>query len=300
MGLTKRIKGRYAMEKIKIGCVISTYNNPEWLEKALWGYMMQTRPADEIIIADDGSDDETRKLIEQYTGSLPLRHVWHEDKGFRKTKILNEALKAATADYLIFTDQDCIPRRDFVATHLRYACKGFFLSGGCFRLPMSISSEITRSDIAGGRPFRLSWLRARGLKYSFKCTKLTCRSFFASFMNAVTPARATWNGMNSSGWRSDLLVANGFDERMQYGGEDRELGERLCNAGIRSRQIRYSAVVLHLDHSRPYVNREAWQRNDAIRQTTRKERLTRTAYGIEQGSDAYCARPQNEREAGSE
>ena len=99
------------MNNIKTGVVISTYNNPEWLEKTLWGYMAQERKADEIVIADDGSREDTRRLIERYKEFLPIKHVWHEDDGFRKTKILNEALKVATADYLIFTDQDCVPRR---------------------------------------------------------------------------------------------------------------------------------------------------------------------------------------------
>ena len=64
-----------------IGVIISTYNNPRWLEKTLWGYMAQTRKADEIIIADDGSKDDTRQLIERYSQFLPIKYVWHEDKG---------------------------------------------------------------------------------------------------------------------------------------------------------------------------------------------------------------------------
>ena len=140
------------------GVVISTYNNPEWLEKTLLGYMSQSCKADEIIIADDGSTDDTRKLIERYSTHLPIIHVWHEDNGFRKTEILNKAISAATADYLIFTDQDCIPRRDFIETHRRYAREGYFLSGGYFKLPMDISRDITPDDIASGRAFDLKWL----------------------------------------------------------------------------------------------------------------------------------------------
>jgi len=268
------------MDNIKVGVVISTYNNPEWLEKTLWGYMEQTRKADEIVIADDGSRPDTGLLIKRYSSYLPLRHVWHEDKGFRKTKILNEALKTVTADYLIFTDQDCIPRRDFIETHLRHARPGYFLSGGYFRLSMPVSRAITRDDIRRGLPFSIAWLREHGMRLSFKCTKLINSRLFPAFMNAVTPTKATWNGMNSSGWRKDIMAANGFDERMQYGGEDRELGERLHNAGIRSRQIRYSAIVVHLDHNRPYVNDEAWRRNNEIRRITRRNRLTRTEFGL--------------------
>lgn len=263
-----------------IGVIISTYNNPAWLEKTLWSYMAQRRKADEIIIADDGSHDDTRQMIERYQTVLPLRHVWHEDKGFRKTKILNEALRVATADYLIFTDQDCVARPDFIATHQRYAQEGFILSGGYFKLPMDISKALTQDDIHSGRAFSLEWLRRQGLGLSFKCTKLIQRRWFASLMNHITPTHATWNGMNSSGWRKDILAVNGFDERMQYGGEDREMGERLFNMGIRAKQIRYSAIILHLDHGRPYVNQEAWELNNKIRRETKLSHRTRTDYGI--------------------
>lgn len=263
-----------------IGVVISTYNNPAWLEKTLWGYMAQVRQADEIIIADDGSREDTRLLIERYAEWLPLKYVWHEDDGFRKTKILNEALRVASADYLVFTDQDCVPRQDFLQVHERYAQPGFLLSGGYFKLPMNISQQLTQEDIRSGRAFQLQWLRSQGLPASIKCTKLIQNAVFTRVMNAVTPTHATWNGMNSSTWREDILRTKGFDERMQYGGEDREMGERLFNSGMKGRQIRYSAIVLHLDHNRPYVNEEALRRNREIRDITKREHLTETAHGL--------------------
>ena len=264
-----------------IGVIISTYNNPEWLEKTLIGYMNQTHPADEIIIADDGSGPDTRRLIEQYSTRLPIRHVWHPDDGFQKTRILNRALAEATADYLIFTDQDCVPRNDFVATHFLAARHGCFLSGGYFKLPLDISRALTPADITSGRAFSLKWLRSQGMKITFKCTKLLNRPWFAKLMNCITPARASWNGCNSSGWRSDMLAVNGFNELMQYGGEDREFGERLVNMELHPVQMRYSLIVLHLDHGRPYKNAEALARNMEIRRDTRRKRLVRTPEGIE-------------------
>ena len=153
---------------MKLGVIISTYNNPAWLEKTLWGYMCQQRMADEIIIADDGSASETAKLIKTFAAKLPIKHVWHEDQGFRKTKILNEALRVAESQYLVFTDQDCIPRADFLATHERLAQKGCFLSGGYFKLPMALSQAITQADVESQRAFSLAWLRAHGLHLNFK------------------------------------------------------------------------------------------------------------------------------------
>jgi glycosyltransferase involved in cell wall biosynthesis len=98
---------------VTIGVIISTYNNPAWLEKTLWGYMCQLRAADEIIIADDGSKPEARNMVMRYENKLPIKYVWHEDKGFRKTKILNEALKVAESDYLIFTDHFTAETKNF-------------------------------------------------------------------------------------------------------------------------------------------------------------------------------------------
>lgn len=269
-------------ESFTVGVIISTYNNPQWLEKTLWGYLYQTRMADEIIIADDGSRDDTRRLVDSFRPLLPLKHVWHEDTGFQKSRILNRALVASVSDYLIFTDQDCIPRQDFIETHCSYARPNFFLSGGYFKLNMPMSLSLKQTDVETGQAFRLNWLRSRGLKSSFKNTKLSGKKWLTCLMNHITTAKATWNGCNASGWRTDLLAANGFNEEMHYGGQDREFGERLFNAGLRSKQIRYSAIVLHLDHKRPYKTKESIQKNVAIRKHTRQSGITETPHGIRQ------------------
>lgn len=264
-----------------IGIVISTYNNPTWLEKTLWGYLCQTRRPDEIVIADDGSDHRTRDLIGSFADKLPIKHVWHEDRGFQKSQILNKALLAAESDYLIFTDQDCVPRADFVATHERYARPGHFISGGYFKLPMDISIALTSDDVRTQRAFTLRWLKAQGMKMSWKCSKLLGNVTFKWLMNNITPARASWNGCNSSGWRTDMLAINGYNEEMQYGGQDREFGERLVNFGVRPLQRRYSAIVLHLDHKRPYRTAESIAKNKAIRARTRRLGIVRTPHGID-------------------
>jgi len=265
-----------------IGVIISTYNNPAWLEKVLWGYLFQTHPADEIVIADDGSKEDTCRLIESFKDKLPIKHVWHEDNGFQKSQILNSAILASESDYLIFTDQDCIPRKDFIATHAAYAEKGYFLSGGYFKLPMDISKQLTYNDIKSENAFSLSWLKEQHMKCNFKCTKLIKNKTFTRFMNAITPTKATWNGCNASGWREDIFTVNGFNEEMHYGGQDREFGERMFNLGIKSKQIRYSAIVLHLDHKRPYKTKESIEKNINIRRNTRKTGITETPFGIKQ------------------
>ncbi len=262
--------------KPKISVIISTYNAEEWLSKVLLGYSIQTFTDFEIIIADDGSDDKTKEVIalSETLFSRPIIHVWHKDEGFQKTKILNKAILASSSDYLLFTDGDCIPRKDFIAAHIKHQQKGFFLSGGYFKLSEETSNKIDRESILSNQCFSIGWLTKRGLKLNFKCSKLTNNLWFAHFMNWVTPTKRTWNGHNSSGYKADIIAINGFNNTMQYGGEDRELGERLFNHGLVSKQIRYFAICLHLYHERSWDNPETWQKNQAIRDYNTKHKVT--------------------------
>ena len=83
----------FSKEKMKVSVIITTYNAVEWLQKVLIGYSVQTECDFEIVIADDGSTSETKDLISQFSSKFknPIIHVWHEDKGFRKSEILNKA-----------------------------------------------------------------------------------------------------------------------------------------------------------------------------------------------------------------
>ncbi len=267
---------------MKASVIFSTYNSTEWLEKVLWGYSVQTVKDFEIVIADDGSGPETREVIERFKAELdiPIQHVWQPDEGFQKSRILNKAIVAAKADYLIFSDGDCIPRKDFVEVHLKQRKPGHFLSGGYFLLTMPTSKTITRDDIISQRCFSVSWLAKHGQPVTYKALKLAVRGVFRNLFNALTTTKPTWNGHNSSGWKQDIIEANGFDERMQYGGQDRELGERMLNKGVKGIQVRYSAVVIHLDHKRGYRNMESILKNRGIRHETRTTGKTRTPYGI--------------------
>ncbi|MFP2995904.1 glycosyltransferase family 2 protein [Spongiivirga sp. MCCC 1A20706] len=268
---------------MNISVIISTYNAEAWLEKVLIGYDMQIFKDFEMVIADDGSGPKTKALIDKYQKlvSYPIVHVWQEDDGFQKSRILNKAVEACSAPYIVMSDGDCIPRQDFLKIHEEHKERGYFLSGGYFMLPMNISEVINEADIRSGRCFDAKWLAANGLPSSFKTNKLTSHGFKSRLLNKLTPTNASWNGHNASGWKDDILAINGFDERMQYGGQDRELGERLFNLGIKSKQIRYSAICIHLDHPRGYKNKESIAKNRAIRFETRSKKLKWTDHGIQ-------------------
>src|SRR5688572_11440158 len=144
---------------MKVSVIIATYNHPEWLETVLWGYECQTHKDFELVIADDGSGEPTQKLIERLQRESPLEivHVWHEDKGYQKCQILNKSILASNTEYLVFTDGDCVPRKDFLEQHVSRIEKGYFQSGGAVRLPMDTSKIINRENIISGDAFDLLW-----------------------------------------------------------------------------------------------------------------------------------------------
>ncbi|PJA98865.1 MAG: Chondroitin polymerase, partial [Ignavibacteriales bacterium CG_4_9_14_3_um_filter_30_11] len=100
--------------------IISFYKNIEYLNLVLAGFERQSENDFEIIIADDGSDENVIKQIEELSTEFPFRviHIWQEDKGFRKNKILNQAVVSSNSDYLIFIDGDCVPHSKFIEEHL--------------------------------------------------------------------------------------------------------------------------------------------------------------------------------------
>ncbi|MGH8443158.1 MAG: glycosyltransferase family 2 protein [Nevskiaceae bacterium] len=271
---------------MRLSILVTTYNSPDWLEKVVWGFAHQTHRDFELVIADDGSAAETAQRIERLrrdTG-LDILHVWQEDDGFQKTRILNKAIRAARTDYLLFTDGDCVPRNDYVAVHVQQAAPARFLSGGYFKLPMSTSQALTREDIATGRAFDARWLLANGVPPSRGLLKLAVRGPWVTVLNAITPTRASWNGHNASGWKADIIAVNGYDERMQWGGLDRELGERLDNHGVHGTQLRYSAVCVHLDHPRGYKSPDIVAFNREIRHIVKTQRRSWTEHGLVAGA----------------
>ncbi len=251
----------------------------------MWGYSQQTYGNFEIVIADDGSKSDTADLVNRMRGEtgLDIKHVWQKDSGFRKCRILNKAIINATADYLLISDGDCIPRRDFVEVHVRNAAPGYFLSGTYYKLPLSTSELINKDDILSGRCFDLEWLLAHGLpRKPYRNLRLTASDVQARILHRLTTTRCNFKGSNASLWRRDALAVNGFDERMEWGGLDREFGVRLVNSGIRPRRVWYSAVCIHLDHTRGYKNPAIVSANRTLRKYAARNKLIRTEHGITQ------------------
>ncbi|HEX6587777.1 MAG TPA: glycosyltransferase family 2 protein [Longimicrobiales bacterium] len=266
---------------MRVAVILSTYNWPRALELVLHGYAVQSHRDFEVVIADDGSREETRALIDGMArdSGLRLRHVWHPDRGFRKSEILNRAIIAADADYLVFSDGDTIPERDFVATHARFAERGHFLAGGYVKLNRKVSERITVDDVRSGRATSLTWLVAHGFLPPAKPLRWAPEPVGA-LLDRFTTTPARWHGNNASTFRDYLIEVNGFDMEMGYGGQDAALGDRLENLGVSPKRIRHRSIAVHLWHERPWRDPAGKLRNDAIRMRIQQNREIRATLGI--------------------
>jgi glycosyltransferase involved in cell wall biosynthesis len=272
---------------VRFSVILSTYNEPASLEKVLWAYAGQTYRDFELLIADDGSGPATADLVQRVSreAELPIRHIWQEDRGFRKCQILNRAILASTGDYLIFSDGDCVPRDDFVETHVRLRKPGRFLSGGALRLPRPLCDRMSLDDVRSDRVTQLDWLVEGGWRPGHRVFRLTRNRRLATWLDRVTTTKAAWNGGNASVWRDAIFEVNGFDHEMGYKGQDRAFGNRLQHLGLRGLQVRHRAVVVHLDHDRPWATPEAFESSHKIRRRILSDREVRARRGIAELSE---------------
>ncbi len=267
---------------MKVSLIVLTYNWPAALDRVLASVVAQTRLPDEVVVADDGSGEPTRAVIERWAATCPcpLRHVWQEDMGFRAARCRNRGIAASRGDYVILIDGDMLLHPAFVADHLMLAERGFFLQGGRLKATAAETARL----LAGRRPVFAPWLAA-----DFHAFDGTNRHYaFHAPLLARWKARQRRGGRvmscNMSFWRDDLLRVNGFDERMEgYGAEDRELAARLGNAGVRRRQLKWAALAVHLEHAsraQPDVDDMSLPNNRLFRDTV-EQHITRCERGID-------------------
>lgn len=230
--------------------IATTYNRPDALAAVIEGLRAQDSGGFEALIADDGSTDDTRTLVESEARRAPfaLRHIWQEDLGFRPGAARNRALAATTADYIIFIDGDCVPPPDFVRRHLALAERGWFLGGN----RVLLSETFTRRALAQHLPLHawgkgqwlLAWLK-RDINRLLPLLRLPDGDF-----RRRKPRQ--WEGIKScnlAAWRDDLVRVNGFDEAYSgWGLEDSDLVIRLINAGVRHKSARFATPLFHLWH----------------------------------------------------
>lgn len=248
---------------MSVTVIISAYGVHSPLDKALIAYSVQSLMPDEIIIAEDGMNKEISALVKKFSPlfKIPLIHLTQHKNGFRKNCILNKAVAASIGKLLIFTDQDILPRKDFIAMHVSLCKPHSFISGGShLNIKASYHEKfLTYSDITNQNIFNVNFIKQH-TSFNFRKTRLTTNKFIARLLDSITP-RNVFIGCNSSVYRKNILKVNGFDESMAYGGGDVNLGIRLNNQGYKGKRYMHSLVCLHLEHQRPYKDTHILQQN---------------------------------------
>jgi glycosyltransferase involved in cell wall biosynthesis len=265
--------------------IIPVYNAVRALELVLAGYCRQSRSDFELFIADDGSGPEVRSLIDTYAKNapFPVRYAYQPDDGYRKTRILNQAVRESSASYLIFADADCIPHSHFVEAHCERRRNRTVLCGRRVNLSRRVSDGLTSRDILEGKlegPAPVRILEALlGQSAHWDEGFLVKNRILHRWINRKEP---TILGSNFSLEKSLLEQVNGFNEDfVGYSGEDTELEYRLRLAGAGFDWVRHLAIQYHLYH----VSRSVSQNNVALLQQSRAEGRAVCRNGLRKTSD---------------
>lgn len=256
--------------------IVTTYNWPDALRLSLRSILDQSIKPDQVIVADDGSGSDTAELVEDVLRPSPLRwrHVWHQDKGVRQSRIKNLAVKYSALPYMIFVDQDVVLHPHFVADHLSMAQEGIFLQGKRSLLPDYYTKKIL---VDGSFKTPPPWMRGlRNRKNTFRSSVL--KRLFARPRKFQTSLR----GCNLSMFKNDFLKVDGFDETFDesWGREDSDICYRMFHCGIRIRTLWFSALQYHLQHE--VIKNWERERLDSQIQQNLKEKREKALKGFSQ------------------
>jgi len=257
--------------QVNVSLIITTYNWPEALGAVLDTVAKQNLLPLEVVIADDGSTDATRRLIEHYQQNFPcpILHIWHHDHGYQAAKIRNKAVAKAKGNYLVFIDSDCLMRPDFIAQHSRLARPGYFVAGNRVLLSEQYTDRVLADaiDVTTIRPFDFSKAQLNR-RWSLLPLPL-------GWFRLTRPD--TWKGVkacNMSMYTSDFLAANGFEEEFEgWGYEDSDLIIRLLKNGVKRISGRFAVTVLHLWHAtnKNLLEEGNWRRLQETLHSSRKK-----------------------------
>ena len=248
--------------------VVTTHERPDALGRVLDAIAVQSRPPDELIVADDGSGPATAAVVARHAARAryPVHHAWQPHAGFRAGRIRNVAIARTRCDYVALLDGDMVVHPDFLADHLALARPGHYSQGVRILLDAAATQRLLQAGSELPRPLSpgLGFVRRAYALRAPPAARLVRRAG-----NAVVAIKACNQGF----WREHLLAANGFDEAMTgWGSEDKELCARLENAGVRRQTLLFAAVAWHLGHApapraAAGTNRDRWMATVRARRT---------------------------------
>jgi glycosyltransferase involved in cell wall biosynthesis len=254
--------------------ITPTYNWPEALELLLLSILNQTVLPNEVIIADDGSRENTKKLIEHFQTKfpIPLIHIWHEDIQNRKPRIMNKAIAAAKYDYIIEIDGDIIMNKYFVEDHLSFAKKNQYLFGSRVNI-----QELLLPKLFSKKFIEFSFF-SKGIKKRGRTIRIP---FLMNFTKSIDKRSKKLRGCNMSFWKEDFIKINGFNEDLVgWGIDDSEMIQRMHNIGIKGKRLKYTGIAYHIYHKEQ--SKSHLEINNKIEKQTTEKRLIFIEKGINQ------------------
>ena len=258
---------------MQISLIITTYNRPDALLLVLKSVECQSLVPDEVIIADDGSNEHTQESIDNFIthSSINIIHSYQNDKGFRAAKSRNKAISKSTGDYIILIDGDMILHRNFIYDHKKNAQNGFFTQGGRVLLSRKKSDEVLESGNLVFNIFSKGLSNRKNALHSDLLSKLLSRK--KNYLRGLKTC-------NVSFYKKDCISVNGFNNNFEgWGREDSEFFVRLMNKGVNRKTLRFNAIQYHLWHE--VVSRKSLLKNDRLLQKSIDESLDWCEMGIQ-------------------
>jgi glycosyltransferase involved in cell wall biosynthesis len=255
-----------------ITLVVNTYNQPDYLTRVLAAVTRQSTPPDEVLLADDGSEGPTKAVFAKWAAQQKIRtlHVWQKNEGFRRSRILNQAIATSRSDYLVFLDGDTVPHPQFIADHRATATPGFFIQGHRALVEQKAAEWFGTNDFFTERRRAVLQNQISGLKNSFRWPFAVCR--IKDHLRGI-------RGCNLGIWHADMVRVNGYNEDFTgWGREDSELAVRLMNAGVRRLDVRGRALCFHLWH--PPASRSELPANDSLLEEAIRNLAIRCEHGL--------------------
>jgi len=262
----------------KLAIIVSTYNAAPFLRMTLEGYAQQNDKQFSLYIADDGSGPEIAQVIEDFRSrhDIPIHHLWHEDRGYRRALALNRAIAAVDEPYIVLTDADCVPLPGMIAAHKSIAETGIFIRGSRILLSEAMTGRLASQGRWSPSLSALQWMawRMRG----------HINRAFPLFMPLRTSGSSEKlpgiRGCHFAFWTADARRVNGFDSSYEgWGREDSDFAARLFHAGVRRKNL-YGMPVMHLWHRE--ASRDRLGANDDILNRCLQERRIRAIEGLEE------------------
>ncbi|WP_353195401.1 glycosyltransferase [Parapedobacter defluvii] len=271
----------YVCMSVKTSLIISVYKNTLFLNAVLASLRYQTRKPDEVIVSEDGDSREMQEFLAGYESDLTLIHLTQKDRGWRKNEALNRAIVAASGDYLIFIDGDCVLHTHFIENHVRLACQKDILAGKRVKLGPLFSSELQKTPVPRfqrGILGRIRQLRKDGAQFVEEALYIP----FNPLSNAIIRMLgiSSIKGCNFSCYKEAMLAINGFDEDYTRPavGEDIDLIWRFKGMGYRIVSVKHFAVQYHLYHVESWSSQEE---NMTLLRQKQASRQYRCLNGIE-------------------